>query len=306
MTEPRDVRTFCRRVLARGDLETKLVPPRASDGGPLDDDHPGPALHVAAPARDPGLAMAGGAPRLPRPGELRDAEARATCLARFAHHELMAVELFAWALLRWPDAPPALRRGFVAALADEQRHCRLYLERLAAHEASFHERSHSDYFWRQAGAIAASPHGLRAFLAAMGLTLEQANLDFTLTYRDGFRAAGDEASARVCQIVHDDEIRHVALARRWLGRLDPDADADPVGAYERAVPFPLAANRAKGRRFDVTARRAAGLSEALIEHVRTARSSQERRGAKNAPGEATPAGAHRGTAPAGADPAGAP
>ena len=30
----------------------------------------------------------------------------------------------------------------------------------------------------------------------MGLTLEQANLDFTLLYRDGFREAGDEAEEK--------------------------------------------------------------------------------------------------------------
>ncbi len=71
----------------------------------------------------------------------------------------------------------------------------------------------------------------------MGLTLEQANLDFTLTYRDGFAEAGDLESAAVCQTVHDDEIAHVALAARWLasarrgtaedGR-PTDLDLDPL------------------------------------------------------------------------------
>jgi uncharacterized ferritin-like protein (DUF455 family) len=110
----------------------------------------------------------------------------------------------------------------------------------------------------------------------MGLTLEQANLDFSLLYRDAFRAAGDEETARVCQQVHDDELRHVALAAGWLRRLDPDA-AGELAAYEKAVPFPLSAARAKGRRFDAAARRRAGLEPEFIEHVRTARSSQERR-----------------------------
>jgi len=274
-----DVRSFCLRVLTHGDLESKLAAPRRADGRPLDDRHPGPASAVDRPARDAGLAMSGGAERLPRPGALHDPAARVESLARFAHHELMAVELFAWALLRWPDAPAGLRRGWLGALADEQRHCRLYLERLAAHGGRFEGRVHSDYFWRQAPAIAASPHGLRAFLAAIGLTLEQANLDFTLTYRDGFRAAGDEASARVCQTVHDDEIRHVALAHLWLRRLSPRPDTDAVAAYDEAVPFPLAANRAKGRRFDIASRRAAGLPEPLIDHVRRARSSQQLAGA---------------------------
>ncbi len=74
--------------------------------------------------------------------------------------------------------------------------------------------------------------------------------------------------------VHDDEVRHVALAAAWLRHLDPEA-RDDVGRYEAAVPFPLSAARAKGRPFFVQPRRRAGLSEKFIEYVRQARSSQE-------------------------------
>ena len=69
----------------------------------LSDESAGPALHIDGPARDPGLEMRSGVEALPRPGALTSPQARAVCLARFAHHELMAVELFAWALLRWPE-----------------------------------------------------------------------------------------------------------------------------------------------------------------------------------------------------------
>ncbi len=276
-TAPAQIRAFCLSVLERGDLASKLAPPRTPDGSPLDDDAPGPPAFIDAPARDAGLEMKVGLGKLPRPGALTAPDARALCLARFAHHELMAVELFAWALLRWPDAPPGLRRGLLGALADEQKHCRLYLDRLEAHGASFSDFDHSDYFWKQAPAIAASPHGIRAFLAAMGLTLEQANLDFSLTYRDGFREAGDEASARVCQVVHDDEVRHVRLAAEWMRRLGEAEELDEIAAYERYVPFPLGASRAKGRRFEPAPRREAGLSPELIEHVRTAKSPQQAR-----------------------------
>jgi uncharacterized ferritin-like protein (DUF455 family) len=188
----------------------------------------------------------------------------------------MAAELFAWALLRWPALPPELRRGWLGALRDEQKHCGLYLERLHALGSRLEDHVLSDYFWKHAPALAASPHGPRAFLSAMGLTLEQANLDFSLLYRDAFRAAGDEASALVCSVVHDDEVRHVALAARWLGRLS-DPEQDETQRYNESVPFPLSAARAKGRRFDVAARRRAGLGEAFIDHVRSARSTQETR-----------------------------
>ncbi len=269
------MRDACRRILECGDLEAKLAPLRPLPGRAPDLADPGPPLHRGRPARAPGLALAGGRDALPRPSELASPAARRACLRRFAHHELMAVELLAWALLRWPELPAGLRAGWLHVLADEQRHCRLYLGRLRALGGAFEGPPLSDYFWRQVPAIADSPAGPRAFLCALGLTLEQANLDFSLLYRDAFRAAGDEASARVCETVHRDEIEHVRLAARWLHRLDPDA-ADEVERYEGAVPFPLSAARAKGRRFDAASRRRAGLSETFIEHVRRSRSSTER------------------------------
>lgn len=273
---PARLRDHCLEILHSGDLERKLAPPFGSDGLLLCDREPGEALYVERPARARELEMRGGAARLPRPAELGDPRARASCLRRFAHHELMAVELFAWALLRWPAAAPELRRGWAAALADEQRHCRMYLERLHAHGAGLGDEPLSDYFWKHAPAIHEHARGPAAFLAAMGLTLEQANLDFTALYAEGFRRAGDEASARVSEVVHRDERRHVALAARWLARLAPAGEND-VQAYAASVPFPLEASRAKGRRFDAGARREAGLSETMIAHVRDARATQESR-----------------------------
>lgn len=280
---PKSVRDFCLRVLQSGDLETKLSAPLDSRGSLLPDSPTGSPVFIDRPARDSGLRMQAGSGRLPRPGQLSDPEHRKLCLSRFAHHELMAVELFAWALLRWPTLPRSLRRGLLSALVDEQRHCRLYLERLEAHGGHFDTGDHSDYFWLQVPAIAASPAGPRAFLAAVGLTLEQANLDFTLTYRDGFAEAGDHESAGVCQLVHDEEIAHVALAAHWIKRLSAldsggstDSDESDLDCYLAAVPFPLGPARAKGRRFEVGPRRRAGLSDAMIEHVRSARSSSER------------------------------
>lgn len=264
--EALSIRDFCLELLLSGDLETKLRPPPSD----LRDDEPGPARRVGEPARATGLQLVPGAPRLPKPAELNDPAARATCLARFAHHELMAAELFAWALLRWPALPAPLRLGLLEVLADEQRHCHMYLERLRAHESELEQHPLSDYFWKHEPAMAASPHGPRAFLAGMGLTLEQANLDFSLVYRDAFRSAGDEQSALVCERVHADEVRHVRLASTWLERLTP-AGTSEIEAYEQAVPFPLGATRAKGRHFDAAGRRSAGLGEAYIEHVRSAR-----------------------------------
>jgi uncharacterized ferritin-like protein (DUF455 family) len=218
--------------------------------------------------------MASGAAPLPRPGKLQAPAARALALARFAHHELQAVELFAFALLRWPDIPEGLARGWHAVLLDEQRHAALYIERIEALGFTFESFApHSDYLWKHVPALEAAADGPAAFLAAMGLTLEQANLDFSALYRDAFAEAGDPESAAVCAEVHRDEIDHVRMAATWLRELRPEPD--DRSRYQASVPFPLSAARAKGRRFEVEPRRAAGLSEDFIEYVRDARSNQE-------------------------------
>jgi uncharacterized ferritin-like protein (DUF455 family) len=275
------MQSFCRNILERGDLATKLAPPPAELFAGAGAEPPSGARPPDRPARNPDLAMRGRVPRLPRPADLVDPEARAICLARFAHHELMAVELFAWALVRWPALSPRLRRGLLGVLADEQIHCRLYLERLAAHGARLQDHVLSDYFWKHVPAIAASSAGPAAFFAAVGLTFEQGNLDFSPLYRDAFRRAGDEESARVCERVHRDEIGHVRFAAAALRELSPATAGQPpatdVMLYERSVPFPLSAARAKGRRFDAGARREAGLSSAFIDYVQRARSPQELR-----------------------------
>jgi uncharacterized ferritin-like protein (DUF455 family) len=255
------------RILLSGELEAKLAPLEG------DWEPGGAAVRCRRPARGALLRMGAGAAPLPRPEALADAAARAMALARFAHHEIQAAELFAAALLRWPALPAALARALAGILTDEQRHARLYLARLEALGARFADFApHSDYFWKHADALLGGEPA--AFFAGMGLTLEQANLDFAGIYRDAFAGAGDAESARVCAEVHADEIRHVALAARAMRELGV-AGAGDTQRFERSVPFPFSAARAKGRRFDAAARRAAGLDEPFVAHVRHARSPQE-------------------------------
>lgn len=160
-------------------------------------------------------------------------------------------------------------------LEEEQLHLQLYLDRLAAHGATL--SGGSNYLWRHAAAIDAATDPVLAFLSAVGLTFEQANLDFAGLYRDAFLAAGDPDTAAVLARVHHDEIRHVRLAIRWVQRLKRP-DESSLQAYLRTVPFPLSPARAKGRHFDLIARRQAGLDDEFIQHVAQAQ-PYRRRGA---------------------------
>lgn len=262
------ISAYCHTLLESPDLATKCIPPGTGQARLVDDMAGRKPVWIDAPTRSDVLRMHKGAAKLPKLSALKDPVARQVTLERFAHHELQAAELFAWAILAFPDMPAGLRRGFLTTILEEQRHLGLYMDRLSALGSGLGQNKLSNYFWQHVPAIRAHARPLEAFLAAMGLTLEQANLDFSMLYRDAFLQAGDEESAAAMQVVHDDEIGHVKLAAVWLPRLSQKPLAQ---AYQDAVPFPLSAARAKGRRFEVGARKKAGLDDAFIAYVQGAK-----------------------------------
>jgi uncharacterized ferritin-like protein (DUF455 family) len=188
-------------------------------------------------------------------------EARARLLHTFVHHELQAAELFAWAVLALPEAPRAFRAGLVRLCLAELCHARLYRARLRALGVEFGELPVRDWFWERVPECA----GALAFVALLGLGLEGANLEHSARYARHFRAAGDEASARVLERIERDETRHVAFARRWFERFS-GAPLD-YDAWRAALPAPLTPALLQGRPLNRAARRAAGLDELFLERL---------------------------------------
>lgn len=251
-----NVRAYALSIVTGDTLAAKLAAPPA--GVAIEDGEA--ALRLAAPGRPTTLAMvAGREVKVPPLAGMRDPQQRARILHALANHELQAIELFAWALLAFPDAPSAFRTGLLAILVEEQRHFALYCERLAAHGVAFGDHPVTGHFWNKLDHLG-SP---LEFVCAMGLTFENANLDFAGDYAAAARAAGDEATAQVLERVHDDEISHVRFAYVWLRRLS--GDRAPWDAYLEHTRFPLGPRRARGARFDREARRRAGFDDAFID-----------------------------------------
>ena len=248
-------RAWARRVVESDRLADKLAAP--PDDLVLED--AGAPLRLAAPGRPAALAIVPGRrARVPPIAGMADPAQRARILHALANHELQAIELFAWALLAFPDAPAPFRRGLVAILADEQRHFALYEARLAAPGVAFGDHPVTGHFWNKLEDLT-SP---LEFVCVMGLTFEAANLDFAGDYAAAARACGDAATAAALDQVHADEIRHVHFGWTWLGRFAPGAPA--WDAYTSHVRFPLGPARARGARLDVAARRRAGFDDAFI------------------------------------------
>lgn len=253
---PTTLNEFAVALLNAETLDGKLAPPPSG----LADDARAEPLRVAAPRRPAGLEIVEGRrARTPPVEGMADPAQRRRILHAFANHELQAAELFAWALLAFPDAPPAFRRGLVGILADEQRHCRAYIARIEALGGRFGDHPVSGHFWRKAPSIATPLQ----FVCAMGLTFENANLDFAAEHAAAAERAGDTATAAALRIVHDDEIRHVAFAYEWLRAWKPDGTS-AWDTYVAAAQPPHGPSRARGARYDAASRRAAGIDEEFV------------------------------------------
>lgn len=257
-----EIRDFALRVLLAEDLEVKLSGPP----GGLADETPGPAWRAPGPGRPAELRMLSGRTRAPGSRGMADPAQRPRILHSLASHELQAAELFAWALLAFPQAPPDFRRGLLAILGDEQRHTRMYLARLEAHGARFGDHPVNGYFWKKVPAIASPLH----FLCAMSLTFENANLDHTVEYAAAARRAGDEKTAAVIERVHRDEIEHVRFGWTWLLRFK-DQQRSAWDTFTDNLAFPLRPARARGRVFHRQGREAAGLDPDFIAHLEASR-----------------------------------
>lgn len=253
-----EIRRLAHNILSSEDLDAKLSPARGS----LTDHRPGrperplparPAHLRIRPAREVKVPAAKG---------MADPSQRPRILHALANHELQATELFAWALLAFPDAPVDFRLGLAGILQDEQRHTRMYIARLEASGASLGEYPVSGYFWNK------TPHlttPLR-FICAMSLTFENANLDHTLELADAAKRGGDDKIAAVIERVHRDEIEHVRFGWHWLG-LFKRASESMWETYRDNLTWPLRPAKARGRDFHHQGRLAAGLDAEFIRRL---------------------------------------
>jgi uncharacterized ferritin-like protein (DUF455 family) len=253
-----ELREFAERVLFATTLEEKLL--RPTD---ITDERPGTALIApSAPGRPAELQFkVTGTSRDSFPGtkNLEQESERGKLLHFFANHELLATELMALVLLKFPDAPAAFRKGVYQTLKDEQEHTQLYLTRMKQCGVHFGELPVSGYFWRSVSVM----ENPMDYVSSLCLTFEQANLDFARHYAKGFANIGDNETSRLLEKIYRDEIGHVAYGLKWFRRWKNPNESD-WEAFCRQLKFPLSPQRAKGITLNVEGRRAAGLDAAFI------------------------------------------
>lgn len=255
-----ELRDFAERILFGNQLEDKLVAPdRFTDTIKS----AAPIIVPQFPGRPPELSLGrGSGDAFPTPSEMEHEEHRARVFHFFANHELLALELMALALLRFPDAPTAWRLGIAQIMREEQKHLLLYRERLEALGLKLGDVAVNDFFWKNLCHIA-SP---QEFIAGLSLTFEQANLDFSLHYRDVFAAMGDAPSSDVMDIVYREEIGHVRHGVMWLEKIKSPGESQ-WDAYRRLLKYPLTPSRGKGLKFAREARQLAGIEGQFMDEM---------------------------------------
>ena len=229
------------------DLAAKITPPAPPnprlESSWCDD---GLARRVAAPGRPAELRTTVRGERTKGAQALQSAAERARMLHTFAHHELQAAELFAWAILAYPQTPRVFKAGLLRLCLEELTHLRHYLGHMRTLGVEFGALPVRDWFWAR---VAACPDPL-SFVALQGLGLEGANLEHS-------------AGAQIMELVERDEVGHVAFARHWFERFS--GAALDFELWSRALPPPLTPALFRGEPLNRTARAQAGLDARFLD-----------------------------------------
>lgn len=264
--EGESITCLASRVLFGNTLEEKL---RLSHPGSLVYDNPDGAelYHGVTPGRPEDLAFASESetrPAFPRTPAMVKEESRGVLLHFFANHELLAAELMALAILKFPNAPRAFREGLAQTLREEQLHTRWYVNRMQQCGICFGQYPLNRFFWD----VVSNMETPFDYVSRLSLTFEQANLDYARHYANVLREAGDRASASILNRIYHDEISHVGYGLHWF-RKWKNAELSDWEALKGQLAFPLSPTRAKGNRapFNVEGRREAGFDTDYIEQL---------------------------------------
>lgn len=181
-------------------------------------------------------------PDLVNPGKVKKRKinqgtaGRAALLHALAHIELNAIDL-AWDIVArfarsTPEPPKAFLDDWVQVADDEARHFQLLSERLHQLGSAYGDFPAHDGLWQASQDTA---HDLLTRLAIVPLVLEARGLDVTPAMIAKLRAAGDDDSADRLQIIHDDEITHVAAGKRWFDWLCLERGRNPAETWQDLV-----------------------------------------------------------------------
>ncbi len=247
---------YASSLICSKSLENKLFSPEIIEFNTYQ------STSYALPSRPTDMAIRSGQSSFPNKNAIRhDLEARGIAFLFFANHELLAIELYAWALLRFPNISKAMKRCWTQIIKDEQKHLRLYINRALELGAELNSIHYNDFFWK----CIVKCQTPEEFISAMSLTVEQANLDFSYYFKIFFKEIGDDSSADIMQIVYEDEIRHVQHGVEHLKR--NSQNEDHWETHFKNLRWPLSPKNCRGKLFDRKVRTELGFEQDYIDRL---------------------------------------
>lgn len=263
-------------ALAAADPDQKIRLTRALRAdwlaGRLQRDDASEPAPIGAPGRPPRPLLV--PPRELVQRKLTTPEGRAALIHAIAHIEFNAINLALDAVYRFRGLPSEYYGDWLQVAAEEADHFELLRDRLAALGHAYGDFPAHNGLWEMAEDTA---HDHLVRMALVPRVLEARGLDVTPGMIVRLRAAGDDATAEVLEVILREEVSHVAAGSRWFhwhcerrGLVPEPTFRQLLAGYARAVLHGP---------FNVEARCAAGFSGEELEALRQAAQELEREAA---------------------------
>ncbi|MDP3537247.1 MAG: ferritin-like domain-containing protein [Azonexus sp.] len=159
-------------------------------------------------------------------------EGRARLLHAIVHIEFTAINLALDHAARFRGMPTQYYADWIGVAAEEAYHFRILRERLLTLGHDYGDFPAHAGLWAMAEKTA---NDVLARMALVPRLLEARGLDATPPIQRKLEESGDDASARVLDIILRDEIGHVGLGDRWFRHLCKARELEPESTYRRLL-----------------------------------------------------------------------
>lgn len=202
---------------------------------------------------------------------INDPKHRAHFLHALANIELFAIELPALCLLRFGSQDLDFISTQLRIIAEEAKHFQLLKNRLDELGLSFGSiATHMglwDYAWRCESEL---EHQI-----AIPCYLEARGLDVCPEFVVDLKAAGDEPSSYILQIILDDEVGHVQAGMEYLKLKAMEMHSSPDAVFERVLRRVFDSNLKSKIKINSEFRRRAGFTQSQIHLLETGQLTHE-------------------------------
>ena len=199
-------------------------------------------------------------PELVSPRELsrrsvQTQEGRNILAHALAHIEFNAINLALDAVYRFRDMPVDYYTDWIRVAREEAYHFSLLNDYLQQHGCHYGAYTAHNGLWEMARKTA---HDVLVRMALVPRVLEARGLDVTPGIIARLEQVDDQGFVDCLQIIHRDEIGHVAIGSHWFKHLCQQRNLEPLATFKQLIQDYMKGNL-KGP-FDEVARQQAGFS----------------------------------------------